>query len=57
MLYTLLPDLENFNIKTEVVHHLPIPSELFLFSFLYGVAYSVFILFLAMLIFRRRDFI
>jgi ABC-type transport system involved in multi-copper enzyme maturation permease subunit len=55
--YTLLPDLENFNIKTEIVHHLPIPSELFLFSFLYGVAYSVFILFLAMLIFRRRDFI
>jgi ABC-type transport system involved in multi-copper enzyme maturation permease subunit len=57
VLYTLLPDLENFNIKTEIVHHLPIPQELFLFSFLYGVCYSVFILFLAMLIFRRRDFI
>ena len=56
-LYTLLPDLENFNIKTEIVHRLPIPSELFLFSFLYGFCYSVFILFLAVLIFRRRDFI
>jgi len=57
VLYTLLPDLENFNIKTEIVHHLPIPSELFLFSFLYGFCYSVFILFLAVLVFRRRDFI
>jgi ABC-type transport system involved in multi-copper enzyme maturation permease subunit len=57
VLYTLLPDLENFNIKTEIVHHLPIPSELFLFSFLYGLCYSVFILFLAVLVFRRRDFI
>jgi ABC-type transport system involved in multi-copper enzyme maturation permease subunit len=56
-LYTLLPDLENFNIKTEIVHHLPIPSELFLYSFLYGICYSVFILFLAVLVFRRRDFI
>jgi hypothetical protein len=57
VLYTLLPDLENFNIKTEIVHHLPIPSVLFLLSFLYGFCYSVFILFLAVLIFRRRDFI
>jgi ABC-type transport system involved in multi-copper enzyme maturation permease subunit len=57
VLYTLLPDLENFNIKTEIVHHLPIPPELFLFSFLYGFCYSVFILFLAVLVFRRRDFI
>jgi len=57
VLYALLPDLENFNIKTEIVHHLPIPSELFVFSFLYGFCYSVFILFLAVLVFRRRDFI
>lgn len=57
VLYTLLPDLENFNIKTEIVHHLPIPSDLYLFSFLYGFCYSVFILFLAVLVFRRRDFI
>lgn len=57
VLYTLLPDLENFNIKTEIVHHLPIPPELFPLSFLYGFGLSVFILFLAVLIFRRRDFI
>ncbi|MFP4081452.1 MAG: ABC transporter permease [Candidatus Aminicenantes bacterium] len=57
IVYTFLPDLENFNFKTEVVHHLPIPPQLFLFSALYGACYSLFILFLAVLVFRRRDFI
>jgi ABC-2 type transport system permease protein len=56
-LYTVLPDLENFNFKTEVVHGLAIPPAIFLSAFLYGVCYTVFILGLAILIFRRRDFI
>jgi len=30
ILYAFLPDLENFNFKTEVVHQLPIPSEIFI---------------------------
>lgn len=57
ILYTFLPDLENFNFKTEVVHNLPIPSEIFLYSLLYGIFYSAFLLALAILLFRRRDFI
>ena len=57
ILYTFLPDLENFNFKTEVVHHLPIPSQIYLYSILYGIFYSVFILALASLIFRKRDFL
>jgi ABC-type transport system involved in multi-copper enzyme maturation permease subunit len=57
VLYTFLPDLENFNFKTEIVHHLPIPPKIFFYSTLYGIFYSVFILALAMLVFRRRDFI
>lgn len=57
ILYIFLPDLENFNFKTEVVHHLHIPSSIFLLSALYGIFYSLFILFLAILIFRKRDFI
>lgn len=57
IMYTLLPDLENFNFKTEIVHHLPIPPKIFLYSSLYGIFYTVFILALAMLVFRRRDFI
>ncbi len=56
-LYMILPDLENFNFKTEVVHGLPIPPGIYLSSFLYGVCYTAFILGLAVLIFRRRDFI
>jgi ABC-type transport system involved in multi-copper enzyme maturation permease subunit len=56
-LYTVLPDLENFNFKTEVVHGLAIPPAIYLSSFLYGLCYTVFILALAVLVFRRRDFI
>jgi ABC-type transport system involved in multi-copper enzyme maturation permease subunit len=56
-LYTFLPDLENFNFKTEVVHNLPIPAGIFVYSFLYGIFYTAFILGLAILVFRRRDFI
>jgi ABC-type transport system involved in multi-copper enzyme maturation permease subunit len=55
--YTFLPDLENFNFKTEVVHGLPIPTSIYLYSFLYGIFYTAFILGLAILVFRRRDFI
>ncbi len=56
-LYTFLPDLENFNFKTEVVHGLPIPAGIHLYSILYGIFYTAFILGIAILIFRRRDFI
>ena len=56
-LYFLLPDLEKFNIKTEVVHYLPLPSQFFLYSILYGIFYTLFVLTLAYLIFRKRDFI
>jgi ABC-type transport system involved in multi-copper enzyme maturation permease subunit len=56
-LYAFLPDLENFNFKTEVVHGLPIPPAIYLPSILYGVLYTAFILGLAVLIFRKRDFI
>ena len=57
ILYIFLPDLENFNFKTEIVHHLPISPKIFIYSSLYGLFYTVFILALATLVFRRRDFI
>lgn len=57
ILYTFLPDLENFNFKTEVVYNLPIPSNIYISSILYGIFYTLFMLVLAMLVFRRRDFI
>jgi len=57
ILYHFLPDLENFNFKTEIVHGLSIPSSMFLYSILYGLFYTLFILSIALLVFRRRDFI
>lgn len=57
VLYHFLPDLENFNFKTEIVHHLPIPFKIFLFSTFYGIFYTLFVLILAILVFRKRDFI
>ncbi|MFW6136537.1 MAG: ABC transporter permease [Candidatus Aminicenantaceae bacterium] len=56
-LFVLLPDLENFNFRTEVVHGLDIPFGILLPSLGYGVVYTAFLLLLAMAIFRRRDFI
>lgn len=56
-LYHFLPDLENFNFKTEIVQHLDIPSDVYLYSILYGIFYTLFVLIIAVLIFRKRDFI
>ncbi|MCJ7611508.1 MAG: ABC transporter permease [Candidatus Aminicenantes bacterium] len=56
-LYTLIPDLENFNFKTEVVHGLPLPAGMLAYSLLYGTLYTLFILTLAVIIFRKRDFL
>ena len=56
-LYTFLPDLENFNFKTEVVHNLPIPPRIYVFSTVYGLCYAAFVLGLAIWVFRKRDFI
>ncbi len=57
ILYHFLPDLENFNFKTEIVYNLPIPAKIFLYSTLYGIFYTLFVLILALIIFRKRDFI
>ncbi|MCJ7581109.1 MAG: hypothetical protein MUP98_11315, partial [Candidatus Aminicenantes bacterium] len=57
ILYTLIPDRENFNFKTEIVYHLPIPPQILIYSTIYGIFYTVFVLFLAVLVFRKRDFI
>jgi len=53
----VLPDLEHFNVRTEVVHNLPLPGSLLLYAAGYGVVYAAFVLTLAILIFRRRDFV
>ena len=57
VLYTLIPDLENFNFKTEVVHGLPLSAGMLAYSLLYGALYTVFILTLTVIVFRKRDFL
>jgi ABC-type transport system involved in multi-copper enzyme maturation permease subunit len=56
-IYTFLPDLQNFNFKTEVVYGLSIPSQAVVYSIFYGLFYTLFVLALATLIFRKRNFI
>ncbi|MDY6862262.1 MAG: ABC transporter permease, partial [Thermodesulfobacteriota bacterium] len=55
-LYYVLPNLENFNIKTQIVHRLPVSHEFIIFSFCYGLIYIGLVLLLAGIIFNIRDF-
>ncbi len=57
ILYAVLPDLENFNYKADAVYGLKILPQYYAVSALYGLTYTVFILALAMLIFKKRDFV
>jgi ABC-type transport system involved in multi-copper enzyme maturation permease subunit len=53
--YYLLPNLENFNVKAEVVHGLPVPTGWYSAAVLYAVAYTGSVLLAAVILFRRRD--
>ena len=55
-IYYLLPDLSAFDVKTEVVHGLPVAPAYLASTAVYGVLYATAVLLLAMFIFSRRDF-
>lgn len=55
-LYRVLPDLESFNLSVQAVHQLPIAATDVVWPVIYGVGYSVVLLFIAAFIFERRDF-
>jgi Cu-processing system permease protein len=55
-LYYLLPNLASFDIKTAVVHGLPVSAGYILLTCGYGALYGSALLGLAMIIFARRDF-
>jgi Cu-processing system permease protein len=55
-IYHVLPDLSAFDVKTQVVHGLPVPAGYLALTAGYGVLYIGLLLLLAMLIFSRRDF-
>lgn len=52
----ILPDLELFNIRNAAVHGLPVAVPHVLFSAVYGLLYAAALVWLAALIFRRREF-
>lgn len=55
-LYYILPNLENFNIKGEVVHNIPLDPYFIVMSVLYGLLYIIMIITSSVIIFQRRDF-
>ncbi len=56
ILYYVFPNLDNFNIRSQVVHGLPISGEYFLFSISYGVLYIAILLIISSIVFTKRDF-
>jgi ABC-type transport system involved in multi-copper enzyme maturation permease subunit len=56
LFYYLLPNLENFNYRLEFVHKLPIHADQVMFSVCYGLIYTVFLLYLATIVFEKREF-
>jgi len=55
-LYHALPDLSAFDVKTEVVHGLPVQAGYLLATAGYGALYIAALLLAATVIFSRRDF-
>jgi ABC-type transport system involved in multi-copper enzyme maturation permease subunit len=56
-LYFLVPNLERFNFRTEVVHDLAIPGAAIGWAVVYALLFIALVLFLANLRFRRKDLV
>ncbi|MFZ1805334.1 MAG: ABC transporter permease subunit [Nitrospira sp.] len=55
-IYYTLPNLERFNLKGHVIHHLDFGRADMTLTLAYGLTYAAFLLLLASVIFQRRDF-
>lgn len=55
-LYYILPNLERFNLKGNVIHHIEVSGTDLLLIVVYGLTYVSFLLMSASIIFQRRDF-
>lgn len=55
-LYYLLPNLEYFNLRGQVVYRISIDPEHLLLASLYGIVYIFIIISLSAVVFSRRDF-
>jgi len=56
VVYYALPNLERFNLKGHVIHHLDFGMTDMALTLVYGLTYAAFLLLLASVIFQRRDF-
>ena len=56
VLYHVLPDLSAFDVKTQVVHGLPVSAGYIWSTAAYGAAYIAALLLAATVVFSRRDF-
>jgi Cu-processing system permease protein len=54
--YYLLPNLAPFNVRTEVVHGVPVSSGHVLLTLSYAAVYTTAVLVAAMAVFRKKDF-
>jgi len=54
--YWVLPNLERFNIKHQVVHGLSLADGYFSLALLYGIGYGLVVLALACVAFERKEF-
>ena len=55
MIYLVVPNLENLNLKMAVVEHLPQPPHAFTHGLFYGIAYLLIVLILTAVIFQKKD--
>jgi Cu-processing system permease protein len=55
-LYWLLPNLAQFDVKTDVVHGVRVPAGYIAFSTAYALLYIATLLAMSVLVFSRRDF-
>jgi len=56
VIYYILPNLDNFDIKGKVVHGNPVSYEFIAYSIIYGILYISIVLIISVVIFQRRDF-
>jgi ABC-type transport system involved in multi-copper enzyme maturation permease subunit len=56
LLYQVLPNLNYFNIRGEIVHSIPVSLEQILLSTVYGISYVLIFYALSIVIFSRKDF-
>ena len=56
MLYYVLPNLERLNLRAQASYGVVVPSKVWVTSIVYALAYAGVLVWLAVLVFRRRDF-